>query len=237
MNISYYPAQSRGGADYDWLKTNYSFSFAYYMNPRRMGFGPLRVLNDDWIAANSGFPPHSHANMEIITIPFSGTLSHKDSSGGEGTVAAGEVQLMSAGTGITHSEYNTSLDTPVTLFQIWVEPNQMNVAPRYEEKDFEFSKVNNTIKPFITPTGENDTFQIYQDAYFSWAHISSKQNLEYSLHTESHGLFTIVIDGQGSIDHQTLYPRDALEIRHSSSALLQSNTSMRVLLIEVPIQG
>ena len=235
MTTRVYPASSRGSANFDWLKTNYSFSFAYYRNPERMGFGPLRVLNDDWIAPASGFPPHSHANMEIITLPFTGTLSHKDSSGGEGSIQAGEVQMMSAGTGITHSEYNNDPAIPVELFQIWIEPNQMNVAPRYEERNFDFGTIKNSIKPFITPTGADGTFQIYQNAYFSWVQVEQGTELTYKLHGSGQGVFAIVIEGSASIADQKLNRRDAIEIEDSTSVHISSNSEATVLLIEVPL--
>ncbi len=230
-----YPASSRGSADFDWLKTNYSFSFAYYQNPNRMGFGSFRVLNDDWIAPASGFPPHSHANMEIITIPFSGTLSHKDSAGGEGSIQAGEVQMMSAGTGVTHSEYNNDPEVPVELFQIWIEPNQMNVAPRYEERNFDFESVQNTIRTFITPDGANNTLQIYQNAWLSWAHVSDGQDLTYHLHGQAQGVFVIVIDGSAEIAGKHLARRDAIEVEQSEEISLTSSSEATVLIIEVPI--
>lgn len=236
MNLTYHPSSSRGSADFGWLKTNYSFSFAYYYNPNRMGFGALRVLNDDWIDGGGGFPPHSHANMEILTIPFTGALSHKDSSGGEGTVVAGQVQLMSAGTGIMHSEYNASDTEPVTLFQIWIEPNQQNVAPRYEERDFAFSDIRDDYLTFITPDGRNNTLKIYQNAFFSWLHLSSGNSLEYTVHDTDNGIFAIVIDGTCTLSDQTMHCRDAIEIRNRPAKFgVSATTETRLLLVEVPV--
>jgi redox-sensitive bicupin YhaK (pirin superfamily) len=194
------------------------------------------VLNDDWIAGGGGFPPHSHANMEIITIPFSGALSHKDSSGGEGTVRPGQVQLMSAGTGITHSEYNASSTEPVTLFQIWIEPNQLNVKPRYEERDFEFSSITDSCRTFITPDGRDRSMQINQNAYLSWINVSQDNSVDYLLHAQENGIIAIVINGEISIAGQMMADRDSIEIPNPNKDIhLEAQSTSNVLVIEVPV--
>ena len=176
--MTFYPASERGSANHGWLQANHSFSFGGWYNPNRMNFGVLRVLNDDTVATGAGFPTHPHDNMEIITIPLSGELHHKDSMGNEGAIRAGEVQVMSAGTGITHSEYNGNSAAELKLFQIWIIPNKRNVAPRYDQFTIDPSSHHNRFAQLVSPNEDGEGVWIHQDAYIlSLIHISEPTRL------------------------------------------------------------
>ena len=234
MSIQFYPSDSRGGGNYDWLKTKYSFSFANYYDPERMGFGVLRVINDDWIAAGAGFPTHPHQNMEIVTIPFSGKLAHKDDAGGEGVVEAGMVQVMSAGTGVLHSEFNASKEDSVELFQIWIEPNKYQVQPRYQEAKYSFddSKTNEVL--LVGPEGQSEIW-IHQNAFLSRINILPGEQFSYSLKEKKNGVFLMVIAGEGEAESFSLASRDALEITESENIEIKASSKMDILVIEVPV--
>ncbi len=234
MAITLIPSTSRGGGDYGWLKTKYSFSFADYYDASRMGFGALRVINDDWIAPNSGFGTHSHENMEIITIPLVGTLTHKDSLGTEATIEAGEVQVMSAGTGIAHSEYNASVTEALELFQIWIEPKGYGIAPHYSQQRFAFEEHPNTLLPIITPTGEGGTLSIYQDASLYLAEYTEAHTEQYPI-ASGHGVYLFVIEGKVSVGDHTLAKRDALSVTNEEKIEMVIEGGSRLLLIEVPL--
>ena len=167
MKTILFKAADRGSADYGWLKPNYYFSFSQYHDPAKVHFGLLRVLNDDFIAGGGGFPTHPHDNMEIITIPFTGALQHKDSTGGQGIISSGDVQIMSAGTGVQHSEANASATEPVTLFQIWVFPKERNIKPRYDQKSFDINDRINKWQTIVSPLEADKALWINQDAKFS----------------------------------------------------------------------
>ena len=228
------PSDSRGKADHGWLKSKFSFSFAEYYDRERMGFGALRVINDDWIAPNSGFGTHEHQNIEIITIPLRGTLTHKDSLGTEATISSGEVQVMSAGTGVAHSEYNASATEPLELFQIWIEPKSNHIKPRYDQKSFAFEEHPNTLLPLITPTGREDTLSIHQEASLYLAHYTEHSIEQYPIKAE-HGVYLLVVEGELSLLGQTLTKRDALSVtgEHAIEITIKSHT--RFLLIDVPL--
>lgn len=234
MAFTFIPSASRGGGDYGWLKTNYSFSFANYYEPSRMGFGALRVINDDWIAPNSGFGTHEHENMEIITIPLVGTLTHKDSLGTEATITVGEVQVMSAGTGVAHSEYNASETEALELFQIWIEPKSYSIAPCYDQKSFSFDEQKNTLFPIITPTGSGGTLSIHQDAEVYLADYTKTSREEYSL-AVNRGVYILVIEGGLSVLGQKLHKRDAISITQEESIQISIESGTRFLLIDTPL--
>jgi len=225
-----------GKADYGWLKPNYYFSFANYYNPNRMGFGKLRVLNNDWIAPASGFPAHSHKNMEIVTIVLDGTLTHKDSIGSIGKIKKGTIQIMSAGSGITHSEYNNSETEPVTLFQIWIEPNIYDIKPRYEEKDFN-NDLKNILIPLITPNKNPNTIQIYQEVYISLVNLD-KSEITYDLNNINNGLFILPFKKDISLPdiNISLNEKEAIEICDiKKDAIRIQSTSASILIIETCI--
>jgi redox-sensitive bicupin YhaK (pirin superfamily) len=235
MNSEFIPGNTRGGGDYGWLKTHYSFSFANYYDPNRMGFGVLRVINDDFIAGQSGFGEHSHADMEIITIPFTGTLSHKDSSGGDGEIHEGEVQVMSAGTGIVHSEYNHT-DAPVELFQIWIEPKNRGIAPRYDQKTFDFSLERNMLVPIVSGDGRDGSLVIHQDArLFRGVYSDAKQEM-YVLAPNT-GVYLIMRAGELRVRDDVLRSGDALSVVEEDELILDIQPGTDFVLIEVPVSS
>lgn len=238
MEYIIYKSNSRGSADYGWLKTNYSFSFAEYINPDKMEFGALRVLNDDMIAGGKGFGAHPHNNMEIITVTLSGSLEHKDNMGNIAVSKAGDVQVMSAGSGVFHSEFNAHPDTDLTLLQIWVIPNKMNVMPRYEHKYFDIQNSMNTFHQIIKPIdSDGEGIGIYQEAWFQRAIIEKNKKLEYNLKDTKNGIYLFVISGQINIgDNITLQTRDAVgiwDIEGEVSILAEEKTD--ILLMEISI--
>ncbi|MDB5245242.1 MAG: hypothetical protein JWN90_347 [Parcubacteria group bacterium] len=234
MNTVIHRAGDRGRGDYGWLTTRYSFSFADWYNPARTGFGKLLVINDDRISADNGFGMHQHRDMEIITIVTSGTLTHKDSMGNVGTVVAGEVQIMSAGTGVAHSEYNASTTEPLELFQIWILPKELGIAPRYAQ-----ALIQNTNEQDLTQlVGPLDTVHglgINQDAYFSKVTLDADKKLSYALHKEGNGAYVFVVSGSIEIDGEALFARDAIGITDTSIIEISGLEQSELLIIEVPI--
>lgn len=235
MKTKLYPADSRGRADHGWLKTNHTFSFANYYNPERIHFGALRVLNDDWIAAGEGFGRHPHDNMEIITIPFTGAVLHQDSMGNKGVIKPGELQVMSAGTGIFHSEFNDSKVDPLTLFQIWIIPNKKNVTPRYDQITISDLAKKNEFYQILSPNADDQGVWIHQDAWFNLADLSSGKELEYQLHKEYSGVFVQLIEGNLEVAGNLLSGRDAIALTETTSVKIKAGSEARVLIMEVPM--
>lgn len=235
METVIHRAGERGGADHGWLKTHHSFSFADWYEPARMGFGALRVLNDDTIAPRSGFGPHPHRDMEIITIVLGGAVTHGDSMGNRGIVEAGDVQVMSAGTGVVHSEENTSEDTPLSLLQLWVEPRERGIAPRYDQKTCGFESLEHGALLLVSPDARDGSLKIHQDAYITFAAVEAQQPLHYLLHDDKHGVYVFVVRGSVQIEDKTLDTRDAMGISHATSILIKTNESAQLLVIEVPL--
>lgn len=233
--VSFYTAHSRGEANFGWLESYHSFSFGHYYNPKRMGFGALRVLNDDRVAPGMGFGKHPHHNMEIISIPLSGSLKHQDSMGNETIIRPGEVQIMSAGTGVEHSEYNNSSVEEVRFLQIWVIPNQENLTPRYDQITLPESALHNTLYTFMGPTAANLPMVIHQNAWFSMGNFEAGKAAEYALHAQGNGVFLFCLDGAFSINGTLLHRRDALEIRDAGSFEATAQTNGTLLAIEVPM--
>ncbi|MEK7103428.1 MAG: pirin family protein [Patescibacteria group bacterium] len=229
-----YPAESRGKGDYGWLKTRYSFSFGNYYNPERLGFGALQVINDDRVEAGTGFDFHSHDNMEIITIPLSGALLHKDTMGNSKTVSTGEVQVMSAGSGVTHSEWNASSSEAVELLQIWVATSVRDVAPHYDQMGLD-ENMNNTWQNIVSPYPGNGGLWIHQNAWFSRGRFDAGSKGNYTLKNPNHGVYLFVIQGQVSVGGQVLHARDAMEITGEDHIELIPQTASDILLIEVPL--
>lgn len=227
--------EERGVSEHGWLSSRFSFSFADWYEPTRMGFGALRVINDDVISPNSGFGMHPHRDMEIITIVTGGAVTHKDSAGNIGHVPAGSVQVMSAGRGVTHSEYNDSEDTPLTLFQIWILPQKLGVDVAYGEKafDFENAPLGETI--LVAPQGEalKNELTINQEAWITYGHVDALHPLTYNVKRNGNGVYALVISGDVNIGGQELSSRDALGISETDSITISGNG--RLLLIDVPM--
>lgn len=235
MKTSVQRASERGSADYGWLKPNYYFSFSGYHNPKYVHFGALRVLNDDWIAGGGGFPTHPHDNMEIVTIPFTGALAHKDSTGGQGTIQAGDVQIMSAGTGVQHSEANASATDPVTLFQIWLFPKERNIKPRYDQRTFDVTGRQNQWQVVVSPLEEDKALWINQDARFALSNLEAGKTISYNNAFNNNGMYLVVISGSVSVNDTTLNKRDAMSITDTDTLQITATENAELLLIEVPM--
>jgi redox-sensitive bicupin YhaK (pirin superfamily) len=237
MKTIIHHAEDRGQGEYGWLSTKYSFSFANWFNPARMGYGALLVLNDDTIAPSMGFGAHSHDNMEIITLVRSGTLAHKDSMGTEGIVQTGEVQVMTAGTGVTHSEFNASNEEPLSLFQIWIQTDTQDAEPRYDQRTFEpHSESGLTL--LVSPLAEsaaNGTLGIHQDAYITLAKLNAGNTISYTLKNENHGVYVFIMTGSATVLDLRVGERDALAISETSEVTLSSTAPAEILLIEIPL--
>jgi quercetin 2,3-dioxygenase len=230
-------ADDRGQGDYGWLQTRYSFSFADWYDPTRMGFGALRVLNDDVIAPGHGFEPHPHRNMEIITIVMKGAVSHRDSMGNEYTIPAGDVQVMSAGTGVVHAEYNYSPDTSLALFQVWIEPRTLNLQPRYSQKAFGVETVRNTLTVLAAPVEDAGALVIQQDAFVSSGTFEAGALYTYHLHRPGNGVYVFVVEGTVLVEQETLNARDAVGIREVDNLSLSFTQPTHLLLFEIPFNN
>lgn len=226
---------SRGGANHGWLTTRHSFSFANWHNPERMGFGALRVLNDDQVAAGAGFGEHPHRDMEIITIVTKGAIAHADSIGNSFTVEAGDVQVMSAGTGVRHSEINASKTEGLEFFQIWIEPNELNTAPRYDQKTFGLSGTTPGFTTLVAPSDLEEELRIQQDAYVTYGVVEGGAETAYALKNPAHGIYVFVISGQITVGDTSLNARDAIGIRDAEEVLFSGQTHSTILIIEVPL--
>ena len=235
MKTVLHKADTRGHADHDWLKSWHTFSFAGYHDPSRVHFGELRVLNDDVFAGGMGFGMHPHDNMEIITIPLSGQLEHKDSMGNTGVISKGEVQVMSAGTGIQHSEKNKNPNEPVKLLQIWVFPNKRNVEPRYDQKAFDLSAAKNKLLNIVSPMGEKAGMNIYQDAWFSLGKLDKDLSIDYNIKKKGNGVYAFVIEGDVTINGEKLNRRDGLGITDADKLEIKADSEAELLLMEVPV--
>lgn len=235
MKKVFHPASSRGAADHGWLQAKHSFSFANYYDSERVQFGALRVLNDDIIAPGMGFGTHPHDNMEIITIPLEGALEHKDSMDNIGVIETDEIQVMSAGSGVYHSEYNKNKDQSVSLLQIWVFPNKKNVTPRYDQKNIKDLKKVNSFYPIVTPNQNGPGMWIHQDAWFHLGEFDKETRINYNINKKGNGVYAFLIEGSVQIDGESLEKRDALGIWDTEKFELLANQNSRVLLIEVPL--
>lgn len=235
MKTIIYKADSRGYADHGWLKSYHTFSFAGYNNPSRMHFGALRVLNDDFVAGGNGFGRHPHNNMEIISIPLEGTLAHSDSMGNEGTIQPNEIQVMSAGTGVAHSEFNGSETDPVKFLQIWLFPNKENVTPRYDQIQINPADRKNTLQQVISPNPDDAGTWIHQDAWFHLTDLDAGKEVEYSMKGEGTGLYVFLLQGDLEIAGEKLSRRDAIGITDIEKVTLKATNNASVLLMEVPM--
>lgn len=238
MKTIIHKADSRGFANHDWLQANHSFSFANYYNPEKMQFGALRVLNDDIIAPSMGFGTHPHDNMEIITIPLSGVLKHRDSMHDEWqAVKPDEVQIMSAGTGLQHSEINGSTSEHLNLFQIWIIPDERSVTPRYDQKTFDASDRKGKLQTLVTSINEDHegSLKIHQNAVISRISLEQGETFEYQLKSKTHGVYVMNIFGSYSINDIVLETRDAIGVSDTDHFTLSTNAVSEVLFIEVPM--
>ena len=238
MKTIIHKASERGFANHGWLQANHSFSFASYNNPQKVNFGALRVLNDDVIAPKMGFGTHPHDNMEIITIPLKGVLKHRDNLGDEWIpVLPNEVQVMSAGSGVQHSEINGSSEEHLSLFQIWIFPNKQNVNPRYDQKKFDENERKNKLQILVKSIDEvhEGSLKIHQDAIISRIDLDKNSNFEYILKSKNHGVYAMTIYGNIVIDNQVLKSRDAIGISEINTFTLKAMDDSSVLFIEVPL--
>lgn len=233
MKTILHKADDRGTVNHGWLHANHSFSFASYYDPAKEQFGALRVLNDDTVKAGYGFGMHPHSNMEIVTIPLKGALRHKDSGGNEGVIRAGDVQIMSAGKGILHSEYATP-EEDVNLFQIWVFPKMLNIEPRYDQRSFDSTERVNKWQTVVSPEGLDDALRINQDAYFSLGNFDS--NTSYKLNKNENGVYLMVIAGEVGIDGKELKDRDAIGITDVAEVEINVLKPAKLLAIEIPMK-
>lgn len=235
MKTIFHSEDSRGSENHGWLKAKHSFSFANYYNPERVNFGVLRVLNDDTIDAEQGFATHPHDNMEIITIPLSGDLEHKDSMGNSGIIRAGEIQVMSAGKGIQHSEFNANKNEDLKLLQIWVFPNKQNVEPRYDQISVKDLEKDNELFQIVSPNKNDNGVWIHQDAWFHMGNLKKSENQEYKLKSENNGVYVFLIDGKVKIGTHILNKRDALGISETKDFKIDVLEDSQILLMEVPM--
>lgn len=231
----YHAAASRGNADHGWLKSYHSFSFANYFNEEKMHFGALRVLNDDVVAPGRGFGMHPHENMEIITIPLKGNLEHEDSMGNKGVIKEGDVQVMSAGTGVMHSEYNKSKEEEVAFLQIWLFPRAQNLSPRYDQVNIKELKVKNKFYQIISPNKDEQGAWINQDAWFYMGEFDAGMEEKYNLHNKENGVYFFILDGDVEIEGKKLSKRDALGIWNINNLNVKTLSNAQILLIEVPM--
>ena len=235
MNKTIHKAGSRGYFDHGWLKTYHTFSFAGFYDPERVRFGLLRVLNDDIIEAGMGFGTHPHDNMEIVTIPLKGELAHKDSMGTKQTIKPGEIQAMSAGSGLTHSEFNNSNTEEINLLQIWVFPKERDIEPRYEQKVFKTEERKNKFQTVVSPEKTNGAMWINQNAYFSLAELDKDKELGYMIKHKGNGAYIFVIEGSIETAGETLNRRDGMGIDGIDELSIKSLENSEILLIDVPM--
>ena len=236
MNHILHKANTRGHADHGWLNAYHSFSFASWHNPERMQFGTLRVLNDDTVAAGMGFGTHPHDNMEIITIPLEGDLAHKDSMGNAATIKTGDVQVMSAGTGIQHSEFNPNADAQTKLFQIWLFPKTRNVSPRYQQITLDKSLEKNDFAQILSPNANDAGVWIHQEAWFYLADFDKDFSKKLTLKKEGNGFYIINIEGEIEINGEKLGKRDAIGIWETNEIEIKATSETKFLVMEIPMK-
>jgi redox-sensitive bicupin YhaK (pirin superfamily) len=236
MKTLFHPANLRGHADHGWLNSHHSFSFANYYDPEKMHFGALRVLNDDRIAPETGFGKHPHENMEIISIPLEGSLRHEDSMGNQGTIEQGEVQVMSAGKGIVHSEMNASSEDNCAFLQIWVIPNKQNVEPRYGQAEIKVVESINSWNEIVGPKEDNRNLWIHQNAWLHQSHFQKGEQRSYSIKRKGNGVYFFILNGDVSIENKQLTKRDAIGIWECESINLTFQNDCDILAIEVPME-
>lgn len=235
MKTIYHSAASRGVANHGWLNSKHTFSFANYYNPERMNFGVLRVINDDQVAGGQGFGTHPHRDMEIISIPLSGDLAHRDSMGNSGVIRQGDIQVMSAGTGVAHSEMNANADRPVQFLQIWVLTRKNGVEPRYQQIHITDEAKSNDFQQILSPNADDAGVWIHQDAWFSLAKFSGSLKKRYQVKREGNGVYVFVIKGKANINGIELNERDGLGIWETDDFDVQAIGDAEILLMDVPM--
>ncbi len=235
MNTFIHKAETRGHANHGWLNSHHTFSFANYYDRERMNFGVLRVINDDTVAAGMGFGTHPHDNMEIVSIPLAGDLEHKDSMGNITVIKEGDVQVMSAGTGVTHSEYNKNKDKEVKFLQIWIFPNKKNVTPRYDQISLQDIRKENEFYQILSPNQDDQGVWIHQDAWFHLGNFTKGTTDEYNIKKEGNGLYAFILEGEVEINGEILSKRDGMGIWNTDTFELKATENARVLLMEVPM--
>ena len=235
MKTKLFIADSRGYANHGWLKSSHSFSFASYFNPDQMNFGVLRVLNDDWVAPSMGFETHGHRDMEIISIPLSGDLKHRDNMGNETIIRSGDIQVMSAGSGVQHSEMNASASDPVAFLQIWIFPKVKNVTPRYDQLTLKAEDSTNRWQQILSPNKEDEGVWIHQDAFMHLNHLDAQGSTTYKLKNAANGVYLFVIEGEVIVEGEKLGKRGAIGISEVAQITLCAQTNAKLLAIEVPM--
>ena len=236
MKTVHHPAATRGLANHGWLKSNHTFSFARYYNPERMNFGALRVLNDDFVEAGRGFGKHPHDNMEIVSIPLSGDLKHEDSMGNVAVIKQGDVQAMSAGTGIAHSEMNASMTDPVEFLQIWVFPKSRNIEPKYSQITLEESALDNNLDLIVSPTDAERGVTVNQDSWWHLGNLKAGKEIDYQIKKAGNGVYVFLLEGEATVAGQPLQRRDGFGVWETEGFSLRADTNAKVLLMEVPMQ-
>lgn len=236
-NSVIHKSDSRGKADHGWLVSNHTFSFANYHNQERMHFGVLRVLNDDQVEAGRGFGTHPHDNMEIISIPLEGDLEHKDSMGNTAVIRSGDIQVMSAGTGIMHSEFNKNSDQMVKFLQIWVYPNKRNVTPRYDQITLDKTKSKNTFQQILSPNPDDEGVWIHQDAWFHLGNFENATEVNYQIKKKGNGVYAFMIKGSAEIEGQPLEERDGFGVWNVENIQIKATSDdTEILLMDVPMR-
>ena len=235
INTVIHRAHTRNSADFGWLKVNHTFSFANYYNPDRMNFGALRVLNDDTILGGKGFSTHPHENMEIITIPLEGSLNHKDNMGNGSVIKDGDIQVMSAGKGIQHSEYNANEKLEVKVLQIWLHPDKKNVTPRYQQLSIKEISKKNSFYQILSPSKNDQGVWIHQNSWFLLGEFSVNKTTNYKLHSKMNGVYAFVIEGKANINGHDLNKRDGIGIWEIDSINISNSINSKILLMEVPM--
>ena len=238
MKKTIHKAETRGFANHGWLKSNHTFSFASYQNPERMNFGALRVLNDDVVQPKMGFGTHPHQNMEIISIPLKGALSHKDSMGNKRAIEVGEVQVMSAGTGLTHSEFNDSKTNEVNFMQLWIIPQAQQVKPNYEQTKFDTLKQKNKLQTVVAPIDkpEGNALPINQQAYIYRTQLEADKAIDLTIKSKANGWYIFVVEGEISVADSLLTTRDAVGIWDTKSTSITSHKTSELIIVEVPMR-
>jgi redox-sensitive bicupin YhaK (pirin superfamily) len=238
MDIIIHRNRTRGHANHGWLDSYHTFSFAGYFHPDRIHFGALRVLNDDTVAAGMGFGTHPHQNMEIISIPLEGDLEHRDSMGNVAVIRHGDIQVLSAGSGISHSEYNRNKDKQTRFLQIWVFPNKQNVQPRYDQISLKAEERHNRLQQILSPHPDDEGVWIHQDAWFYLGHFDESTTATYNLKKKGNGVYVFVLEGQFEIAEQLLERRDGMGISDSDVFTIKSlSADAEILLMEVPMMA
>ena len=236
MKTTLYKADSRGHANHGWLNTHHTFSFASYYDPERIHFGALRVLNDDQITGGTGFPKHPHDNMEIISIPLSGDLAHEDSMGNKSIIKEGDVQVMSAGTGVVHSEFNPNEDKGTDFLQIWVFPNNKDVNPRYGQQTFKAEGRKNNFQLVVSPKSDDIDTWIHQDAWFHLSNFDEGYKADYTFQKKGNGLFLFLLEGELEVEGNQLSKRDGISFTNTQKVNIEAKKAAKFLLMELPLE-